>query len=113
MADLFDDFQKFGKEHLEAMTKSSSLLTKSWQTIAAESSDFSKKSLDNGAVYLEQLLGAKTIENSLQIQSEYAKTFFTGLLEYLKKTGEVYSNLFKQAFKPIESAVTKVQAYKE
>jgi hypothetical protein len=100
-----DNIQKYGKERLEAMTKS-------WQTIVAESSDFSKKSLENSAVYVEQLLGAKTLETSLQVQSDYARTFFTELLEYLKKTGEVYSNFFNEAFKPIESAVTKVQAYK-
>jgi hypothetical protein len=105
MGYLFDDFQKYGKERLEAMSSS-------WQTIAAESSDFSKKSLENSAVYVEQLLGAKTFDTSLQVQSDYARTFFTGLLEYLKKTGEVYSNFFKEAFKPIESAVTKVQPYK-
>jgi hypothetical protein len=40
MAYLFDHFQKFGKEHLESVTKSSSSLAKSWQTIAAESLDF-------------------------------------------------------------------------
>ena len=100
-----DNIQKYGKERLEAMTKS-------WQTIVAESRDFSKKSLENSAVYVEQLLGAKTLETSLQVQSDYARTFFTELLEYLKKTGEVYSNFFNEAFKPIESAVTKVQAYK-
>src|SRR6516162_8771084 len=105
MSYLFDDVQKYGKERLEAMTKS-------WQTIAAESSDFSKKSLENSAIYVEQLLGAKTFENSLQVQSDYARTFFMGLLEYLKKTSEVYSNFFEEAFKPVESAVTKVQAYK-
>jgi hypothetical protein len=105
MGYLFEDFQKYGKERLEAMSSS-------WQTIAAESSDFSKKSLENSAVYVEQLLGAKTFESSLQVQSDYARTYFTGLLEYLKKTGEIYSNFFKEAFKPIESAVTKVQAYK-
>ena len=36
MAYLFDGFQKFGKEHLEAVTTSSSSVVKSWQTIAAE-----------------------------------------------------------------------------
>jgi len=29
------------------------------------------------------------------------------------KTGELYSNLAKEAFKPIETAITKVQAVKE
>ena len=105
MSYLFDDFQKYGKERLEAMSNS-------WQTIAAESTAYSKKSIENSAVYVEQLLGAKTFETSLQVQSDYAKTFFTGLFEYLKKTSEVYSNFFNEAFKPIESAITKVQAYK-
>ena len=35
MAYRFDDFQKFGKEHLEVVTTTSSSLAKSWQTIAA------------------------------------------------------------------------------
>ena len=75
MGYLFDDFQKYGKERFQAMSIS-------WRTIAAESSDFSKKSLENSAVYVEQLLGAKTFETSLQVQSDYARTFFTELLEY-------------------------------
>ena len=33
MAYLFDDFQKFGKEHLEVVTTSSSSLAKSWLAI--------------------------------------------------------------------------------
>jgi len=48
MAYQFDDFQKFGKEQLEVVTTSSSSLVKGWQTIAAESSEYSKKSFENG-----------------------------------------------------------------
>jgi phasin family protein len=113
MAYLFDDFQKFGKEHLMAVTKSTSSLAKSWQTITAESSEYSKKSFENSSAFLEKLLGAKSIESTIQIQSEYAKTFFEGLVGYVTKTGELYSNLAKEAFKPIETAITKVQAVKE
>ena len=113
MAYQFDDFQKFGKEQLEVVTTSSSSLAKGWQTIAAESSEYSKKSFENGSAFLEKLLGAKSLENAIQIQSEYAKTFFEGLVGYVTKTGELYSNLAKEAFKPIETTITKVQAAKE
>jgi len=109
----FDDFQKFGKEQLEALTNSSSTLAKSWQTIAAESSDYSKKSFENSSAYFEKLLGAKSFESGLQIQSEYAKTFLDGFFTYVKKTGELYSNLAKESFKPAETALAKVQASKE
>jgi hypothetical protein len=113
MAYRFDDFQKFGKEHLNAVTASSSSFAKSWQAIAAESSEYAKESFENGSAFFEKLLGAKSFESALQIQSEYAKTFFEGLVEYVKKTGEIYSTLAKEAFKPVETAVTKVQAFKE
>jgi phasin family protein len=113
MAYLFDDFQKFGKEHIEAVTTTSSSLAKGWQTIAAESSEYSKKSFENSSAFVEKLLGAKSIESAIQIQSDYSKTFFEGLVGYVTKTGELYSNLAKEAFKPIETAITKVQAIKE
>jgi hypothetical protein len=109
----FDDLQKLGKEHLDAVTASSSSFAKSWQAIAAESSEYAKRSFENGSAFFEKLLGAKSFESALEIQSEYAKTLFEGFAEYAKKTAEVYSSLAKEAFKPIESAVTKVQAFKE
>jgi phasin family protein len=113
MAYLFDGFQKFGKEHLESVTKTSSSFAKGWQTIAAESSEYSKKSFENSSAFVEKLRGAKSIESAIEIQSEYAKTFFEGLVGYVTKTGEFYSNLAKEAFKPIETAITKLQAVKE
>ena len=78
-----------------------------------KSSEYSKKSFENGSAFLEKLLGAKSLENAIQIQSEYAKTFFEELVGYVTKTGELYSNLAKEAFKPIETAITKAQAAKE
>jgi hypothetical protein len=113
MAYRFDDFQNVGKEHLEAVTTASSSLAKGWQAIAAESSEYSKKSFENGSAFFEKLRGAKSFESAIQIQSEYAKTFFEGLIGYVTKTSELYSNLAKEAFKPIETAITKVQAVKE
>ena len=113
MAYLFDDFQKFGKEHLESVTKSSSSLAKSWQTIASASSEYSKKSFENSSAFVEKLLSAKSFESATQIHSDYAKTFFEELVGYVTKTGELYSNFAKEAFKPIDTAITKVQAVKE
>jgi phasin family protein len=113
MAYLFDDVQKFGKEQLEAVTTTSSSFAKGWQTIAAEASEYSKKSFENSSSFVEKLLAAKSIESAIQIQSDYAKTFFEGLVGYVTKTGELYANLAKEAFKPIETVITKVQAIKE
>jgi hypothetical protein len=113
MAYAFEGFQNFGKDQLEAISASSSSLSKSLQTIVTESSEYSKKTLENGSAFFEKLLGAKSFESALQIQSEHARAFFDGFVGYVTKTGEVYSNLAKETLGPIGTAMSKVQTSKE
>jgi len=110
MTNNFEEFQKYGKEQLEAATNVAASLAKGLQTIAAETTDFSKKSLENSSTFVERLLGAKSLDNAIQIQSEYAKTTYEGFVAQATKMGELYTNLAKEAFKPVESAFAKVQA---
>jgi len=113
MANNLDDFQKFSKEQLEAATTSSSSFLKSLQTIAAETTDYSKKSFEDGAAFLEKLRSVKSFESAIQIQAEYAKASYAAFIAQAKKIGELYSNLSKEAFKPVETVIAKVQSGKE
>jgi hypothetical protein len=110
MTNNFEEFQKYGKEQLEAATTVAASLAKGLQTIAAETTDYSKKSLESSSAFVEKLLGAKSLDNAIQIQSEYAKTTYEGFVAQATKIGELYTNLAKEAFKPMESAIAKVQA---
>jgi hypothetical protein len=61
MAYLFDDFQKFGKEHLEVVTTSSSFLAKSW--LAMRDSDTEWQIGETMAEVLrERLVELETLE---------------------------------------------------
>ena len=80
--------------------------------IATETTNYSKKYLDNSLEFVEKLLGAKSFDTVIQIQSEYAKTSFEDFVAQSKKIGELYSNLAKVAFKPVEEAVAKSQGTK-
>ena len=42
MTNNFEEFQKFGKEQLDATTTVAASLAKGFQTIAAEATDYSK-----------------------------------------------------------------------
>jgi hypothetical protein len=97
----FDEFQKFGTVNIEAITKSSSSLAKGWQAIAAETADYARKSFDNGSDFFGKLLGAKSFDEILQLRSEYAKSSFDRLADYVSKVGNLYSNVAKDAFKPV------------
>jgi hypothetical protein len=106
----FEDLQKFSKDQIEAVTASSATISKSVQHIATEATEFSKKSFETAGSTFEKLVGVKSLENAIQIQSEYAKSAYEALVAQSTKMGELYSGLAKEMMKPVEEAVAKVQA---
>src|SRR5205807_9970431 len=69
----FEDFQKLGKDNVDVAMKQFGTVSKGWQAIATEFADYSKKSFEDGSAALEKLLGAKSLEKAIEVQSEYAK----------------------------------------
>jgi hypothetical protein len=112
MANEFEDIQKFGKEQFDAATAATTTFTKTLQAIATETADYSKKSFESSSAFVEKLLGAKSYETAIQIQSDYWKNSYAGFVAEATKLGELYSSLAKEAFKPIEAALSKVPGAK-
>ena len=50
------------------------------QDIAAESTDYSKKTFAAGTAMFEKLLGARSVESAIQIQTEFAKQAYEGFV---------------------------------
>jgi hypothetical protein len=108
--DKFDEFDRFGKEQLEAASTAATSLAKGFQTIAAETADYAKKSLEANSAYVEKLLGARSLDHAVEIQSEYAKSAYESFVTQATKIGELYTSLAKNAFKPVENMITKIQS---
>ncbi|MFG1464820.1 phasin family protein [Xanthobacter sp. DSM 24535] len=109
MAQNIEDFQKLGKENVEIAMKSFGTFSKSAQAIALEIADYTKSSFELGTATLEKLMSAKTLEQAAEIQQSYLKTAYEGLVAETTKLGELYKELAKEAYKPYESALAKVQ----
>ncbi len=105
-----EDFQKFGKEQFEAATVASSAWTKGVQQIATEASDFGKKSFEASSGLVEKLLGVKSVEKAVEIQTEFAKHSYESFVAQSTKFGELFTNLAKDSFKPVEEVFAKAQA---
>ena len=58
----------------------------------------------------EQLVGAKSIEQAIEIQSQYAKKAYDTYIAEMSKLGEMYVGLAKDAYKPVEAALSKKAA---
>jgi len=103
----FEEFQKSGKDNFDAAVRSFGEMNKGFQAIAAEMTDYSKKAFEDSTRVFEQLAGAKSVEQAVEIQSQYAKKAYDSYMAEMSKIGEMYAGLAKDAYKPVEAAMTK------
>ena len=103
----FEDMQKTAKENMDVALKSFGEFGKSYQAIAVEMADYSKKSFEEGSAALEKLMGAKTLDKAIEVQTDYAKSAYEGFVAQATKMGEMYTELAKEMYKPVETAVAK------
>ncbi len=106
----FEEFQKVGKDGFDAAVRSFGEMNKGFQAIAAEVTDYSKKAFEDSTRAFEQLIGSKSIEQAVEIQSQYAKKAYETYMAEMSKLGEMYVGLAKDAYKPVEVAFAKKAA---
>lgn len=106
----FEELQSFSKHQLEALTAASTTWTKGMQELAAESTDYTKKTFAASSAVFEKLLGARSVEAAVQIQSEYAKQAYEGFVAQASKFSELYAKVASDALKPVTSAYANLQA---
>lgn len=109
MAQTFEDAGKFGKEFVDGGLKSLASLSKGLQAIAVETTEYTKASFESGSAALEKLVSAKSLEKAVEIQADYAKTAYEGFVAEATRIGELYADLFRDYYKPLESVVAKAK----
>ena len=101
---LTEESQKASKDTFDVTLRSFAELNKGWQAITAEVTDYSKKTLEDSTRAFEQLIGAKSVEQAVEIQSQYAKKAFETWTAEVAKLREMYVALAQDAYKPVEQA---------
>jgi phasin family protein len=104
---MTNESQKASKETLEATLRSFAELNKGFQAITAQVTDYSKKAFEDGTRAFEQLIGAKSIEQAVEIQSDYAKNAYETWAAEVSKLREMYVALAKDAYKPVQQTAAK------
>ncbi len=106
----FDEVQKFGKDNFDVALKSFGTASKHFQAIAAEVADYSKKSFEESTAAMEKLMGAKSVEKAIEVQTDYVKSAYEGFVSEATKLGDLYSDFAKETYKPFESVLSRGQA---
>jgi phasin family protein len=103
-----EELQQYGKEQFDAAVASANTFSSGFQAIATAYGDYTKKSFEDTKSFVEKLSGVKSFDKALEAQSEYAKTAYETFVAESQKIGELYSDLAKQAYKPFEGFVSKL-----
>lgn len=97
-----EEMQSFGKDKMDLAMSYFGTWGKGTQAIAAEVAEYSKKSFEGSSAAWEKLLGTKSLDKAFEVQSEYLKSSYEGFVAEATKLGEMYADLFKDAYKPFE-----------
>ena len=103
----FDSVQQIGKEQFEAVSAAAAAVTKGWQSIAAETTDYSKKSFEKSRLLAEKLITVKKIDEALALQSDFAKSAYEDFVAEATKIGELYSVDRQGSLQADRSSATK------
>jgi hypothetical protein len=106
MIKSFEEFQAFGKDGVDAYVASATALTKGFQTIAAETVDFSRKAFEKSSEAFEKAAAAKSLDKAFEVQQGYAKEAYESFFAQVNKLGELYLAAAKEAYKPFEAKFT-------
>ena len=61
--------------------------------------------MEDGSAAVTRLLGVKSLDAVIQVQTDYAKTSCANMMAQAAKVGEMLTSVGQDAFKPFESTI--------
>jgi hypothetical protein len=107
LRNIGEEYQRLSKDGFDAAVRSFAEVNKGLQMLTAEMTDYSKRAFDDGFRAWEQLVGAKSLGQMIEIQSQFAKKAYDSYMSEMSKFGEMYASLARNAYKPVEQAVAR------
>jgi hypothetical protein len=103
----FDEAGMLGKETIDSMLKGYATASEGLQAIATEAAEYSKSSFQANVAHMEKLMGVKSFESAIELNTSFAKSVMEGYIAEMTKIGEMYSDLAKSAYAPVKDAAVK------
>lgn len=105
-AKAYDEFAVLGKETSEAVMAASNAYARGWEQLTAEWLSFSKQSVEGGIATTKALMGARTIQEVVDLQATFAKAQFDQFVSQGAKFGEMATKVAQETFEPLNQRAT-------
>ena len=101
-----NDMNAHSKRNLEAVVESVTAATRGAESLGAQALAYSKKSWEDSVQAAQSLGAAKSVQEVVEIQTNWAKSSLETYLSELNRWSETVSASVKDSFKPINERVT-------
>jgi phasin family protein len=95
-----EEYQRATASGFEAATRSAAEINRGFQSIAAELTDYSKRTMEDLFQTWEQLLRARTATEVVEVQTRYAKKAYETHMSKMSKLAELYADLTRKVSTP-------------
>src|SRR5262245_27356836 len=106
-AKMGQQFQAAARMGFDAIFRSWSELSRGWTAMATEVNEYSKNVFNDANRAMEQLVGAKTLEDVFEIQNQYARRAYENHVAELSKLGKICAGVAEDAYRPVEQATRR------
>ena len=103
-----NDMNTHSKSNLEAVVASVTAATKGAETLGAQVTAYSKKTAEDHMAATKTLTSAKSLQEAVEFQTTYAKSFFDAYLTEVNKWSDIVSGSMKESLRPINERVSAV-----
>jgi hypothetical protein len=107
LKNIGEEYQTLSKDGFDTAVRSFGEVNKGFQALAAEVTDYSKKTFEDGYRAWEQLVGAKSVGQMIEIQAQFAKKAYDTYVSEMSKLGEMYVAIARNASRSAEQATTR------
>lgn len=101
----YEQWADLGRENFAAVLAANAALSEGLEAIGKEVILYAQRSFEQAAETATALLGAKTVEDVLQLNSEFAKANLEGLIERSAKLSELGVKVANSALAPLGGRV--------
>lgn len=95
------EFSEYGKGNLDAVIASFTAATQGAEIINSNAVAFTKKSVEDGVEAAKSLASVKSVQEAIELQTDYAKSALDSYLAEVTKTADLFAATLKDAWKPL------------
>jgi phasin family protein len=102
----YEQFVTFSKDTAEAVMKSANAAGKGFETFNSEVFAYARKSVEDSVSASKAIMAAKSVDEAIQLQTEFGKTAFETYVDELAKFGDMALALARESAEPLQARIS-------